>query len=254
MDSKKIKKIMKSSLSLEQKKESLSQEFQELNLLQLEKIFNYLSENIHDSLFFKFFKKTGIKYFSFERFLLYKEYRKINKSDSQSEYFYKLIYGDDYETFLRKRTRKNIYDPNYIKEKFNFSSLNEANNYIEMFKKNKSTSKENFIRKYGEVEGLEKFKKFQETSKHTKEKYINIYGEKEGVKKWEEYLTLKKEKSVFNINYWIQKGFNREEAEKLRKEFHNNKLNVMSINFYLNKGFSENDALNEVKKLLIRKI
>lgn len=201
----------------------------------------------------KYINKTGDEYFNNSRFEKYLEYRKNNESDCQSEVYYKLIYGDNWELFFNnKKKSESQYDPYYISKRDNIS-IDEAKENIDKFKKNKATSLENFVKKHGAVDGYEMFKKFQETSKHTEAKYIKQYGEIEGSNKWKEYIKVKTNTSVYTINYWLNQGFSPEESEILRKEFHKNNLSTSSIDYWISKGMSEEEAKNKIDEMIDKK-
>ena len=156
--------------------------------------------------------------FSIGNYEKYLEYRKINKSDSNSDKYYKLVYGSSWKeekenTLFQKN---NVYDPIYISKRENIS-IKDAEVYIDKYKSDKATSLDNFIKNHGEKIGKEKFKKFQETSKHNLDKYIKLYGKIEGNLKWKEYFNKKSETSAFRKEFWISKGLNEDDAkEKVR--------------------------------------
>jgi len=150
------------------------------------------------------------------------------------------------------KVKNSVYDPIYISKRDNIS-LEEANIKIIEYKKSKATSKENFIKKYGEEEGLKKFRLFQNTSKHTEEKYIEKYGHDLGKIKWSEYKNKKSKNTVFNSSYWINKGFSKEEAELKRKEFYEKNLNTSSVDFWIKKGYSSDEAIVKVEQILNKK-
>ena len=59
--------------------------------------------------------------------------------------------------------KSNPYDPSYVMKRDN-CSFEEAQRTIQAFKDNKATSLDNFIKKYGEVEGLAKYEMWKEKS------------------------------------------------------------------------------------------
>jgi hypothetical protein len=210
---------------------------------------------LESKLIFKYVKKCGEENFSHERFKEYLKYRETNPSDCNSEKNFKLVYGEDYLKYhkqYKEKPKKSIYDPNYIMTKLNLN-YEQATDYVKNYKKNKATSKENFIRKYGIENGAKKFEQFQQTSKHTKEKYIKEYGNVEGIKKWEEYVHLKKITSNRSIEYWLSKYPDTEEAEYYRQEFHRNNCNTSSVDFWVSKGMSLDDAVKKVKNIMLKK-
>lgn len=166
------------------------------------KYFNYVSEEkikeiikfcVEEQYPIRNFKELLIKSKNdtIENLFEYVKYKRINPQDSKSEKYYKLLYGDNYLYFFNKRSKiSDVYTIEFwVKKGFsNDEALNQINNY----KKNKATSKEGFIDRYGEKIGLEKYNKFQDTSKHTLNKYINEFGYEIGLKKWETYVNKKK--------------------------------------------------------------
>jgi hypothetical protein len=202
--------------------------------------------------------KDNEGFLNIENLTNYVNYRKKFKFKSNNEEFFIYKYGKDkgiikFNEFKEKMINKiTPYKIDYW-NKLGFSekdSLEKIKNY----KKNKATSEKGFIERYGEELGKEKFKKFQKTSKHTLEKYIEKYGEELGNKKWDDYVLIKKEKSVFTKNYWLNKGYNEYDSEFLRKEFHQKNLNTSSITYWMDKGISEDDAIDKVREIYKKKI
>lgn len=59
--------------------------------------------------------------------------------------------------------------------------------------------------------------------------------------------------SVFTEQYWINKGYDTDEANKKRKEFHSKFLNTSNVDFWVNKGLSLDEAIEKVKEIMIKK-
>jgi hypothetical protein len=198
-----------------------------------------------------FIKEVGSNNFCPNRYVKYLEYRKVNKLDSNSDIFWSLKFGENWKSFRDNLydNRPNPYQPEYISIKMNIS-LEEAKAKVVEYKKNKNTSLESFIERHGKENGEEKFKKFQETSKHTKEKFINKLGRVEGEKKWNEYIETKKKTSKRSVEYWIDKGYDYEQADELRKEFHRLNFNTSSVDYWMLKGLSQIDSEKKVKEIL----
>lgn len=155
-------------------------------------IIEYVKKNGDIRTLKNYINRCGLDNFDIERFYNYLEYRKLNRSDSMSENFFKLVYGEvKYKEHhhTRIKSRKNMYDPSYISIRDNINK-EEAIEKILEFKKNKNTSLEGFIKRHGEEMGNFMFMKFQETSKHNLEKYLKKYGN-DGYSKYEEYLSKK---------------------------------------------------------------
>jgi hypothetical protein len=194
--------------------------------------------------------------FSLERYKKFLEYKKNNKF-SVDEKYYKLKFGDvdgliKYKEKISKTHSLSPYKKEYWLNK-GYSSALEIDAKINEYKKSKATSLEGFIKRHGEIEGVKKFEKFKTTSKHTLEKYIDLYGLEEGNEKWLKYLHIKKESSVFTKNYWINKGFSEYDAEKMRKNFHNENLNTGTVDFWVNKGLTEDEAKIKVEEIYNKK-
>lgn len=129
-----------------------------------------------------------------ERFIELLELKKNNPFSSGSEYF-KILYGNKYETDYKK-SKKNPFTPYLISywKKRGFSE-EEAVEKIKEYKAKKATNLENFIKKYGEEKGKTKYNEYTEKSKHTEEKFRKKYGDcyKE---KWDEYKRSKDSMSL----------------------------------------------------------
>jgi hypothetical protein len=228
------------------------------NIVEYNKMYETLllyADDIKGSNIRKTIQELGDDIFCPKRYLQYIEYKKINPQDVNSDTCYKLKFGDNWEEIKKCNfnNRKSPYDPEYISKKYNIC-LDEAIKYVEKYKSDKSTSKENFIKKHGEDIGGEMFDKFQKTSKHTKEKYIEKYGELDGIDKWNEYVRIKKVTSKRSIDYWLKLTNNDfEYAEKLRYDHHIKNFNTASVNFWINKGLSDDDAIKKVKEIYNKK-
>jgi hypothetical protein len=191
--------------------------------------------------------------FDVKRYRKYLDFRKINKSSNTLE-SYILKYGETKGSILYKECMANKETP-YMVSYWLKKGYNEAESLkqINKYKTDKATSLEGFIKRHGLIEGVNKFEKFKETSLHSKEKYIEKYGENEGLTKWENFLKSKRNNTVFNKSYWLNKGYNDEEAEKLRSEFHKKNLNVTSFNYWVDKGYSDEEAISKINELYEKK-
>lgn len=101
------------------------------------------------------------KYYTYDRYLKYREYRQnVNRKDSSSLIFFKLVYGDELGSIkFKEKGRKS------------------------------SHSLELYIERYGEFEGTKKYKVFKDKNdrSHTLEGYIDKHGEEEGLKRWNSF-------------------------------------------------------------------
>lgn len=115
-----------------------------------------------------------------------------------------------------------------------------ANKYIADFKANKSTSRESFVRRWGEYIGSEKFKAFQVSS--AKSKDINYYIEKYGIDEGTYMLNdINSRCSKRCIGYWTHRGYSLEDAkeEVSRHQKHNSGLHK---EYWYSRGFDKDEV------------
>jgi primosomal protein N'' len=91
--------------------------------------------------------------------------------------------------------KHNPYDKAQVMLKYNLSE-SDAIEKIAILKKKTSGSLENFVSRYGEVEGHLKYDAFCQKSANTEDKFIKKYGEDEGKKKWNDYIKSKDSRSL----------------------------------------------------------
>ena len=223
----------------------------------------------YKTLFFSKNEENDESLIRFEKFIIYK---KQNPCVVNSKEYFKLLYGDSWEFNFNNRKRSSVYDVLYwIKKGFTES---EAINKIKEYKSNKATTLINFIKKYGEIEGREKYNDFVNKSKHTKEKFIIKYGNS-GLDKWKEYkktkdsnsyswaltkcdgdiekaneLLIRRKKTVrINLDFALKK-FNND--IKLANEwlYIVNKKKAIDFNWALRKTNTYNEAVNLYTELL----
>ena len=130
------------------------------------------------------------------------------------------------------------YIPEYIALRNNIS-VEEAVGVISSFKSNKATSREGFIKRYGEQEGEKRFSKFLETSKYStsNEWFKSKYGAD-----WEhQKLAKKKVASRWCVEYWIARGQSIEEAKKSVSDYQKNNAGV-SRQYWENLGLSSDEV------------
>jgi len=130
------------------------------------------------------------------------------------------IYFSKEEAELRIKkifdSKTSPYDPVYISNRDNIS-IEQATLNIEKYKKDKATSKEGFLKRHGENEGLKKFNKFQKTSdSKSLEHYIKKLGQIEGTKT---YNKSRYENSKRCVPYWIKHGYSESAAIKKVSEY-----------------------------------
>jgi hypothetical protein len=140
-----------------------------------------------------------------------------------------------------------IYQPEYWMYRFNIS-YEEGLAKVNEYKKNKSTSKTQFIRRHGEKVGLEMFEKFQKTSSFSTsdEWFKQKYGEAWG----EEKRKSMARRSKWCVDHWIEKGYTIKEAEEKVADYQRNNSGVHK-DYYRNLGYSEEEIdviFQEIKK------
>lgn len=164
-------------------------------------LINYISHNKED--------------LDIERMCKFIEYKKIKPSDSNSEKALKLMYGDKIgsEKFKQQQTKfSKYYDIDYY---INLGfSITESLEKIEEFKKNKSTTIENFVKKYGKKIGKQKYQDYVNKSKNTIDNFKKRYGDEWEVK-WNHYIS----KDSSSLNWALKKtNGNDELAQKIFKD------------------------------------
>lgn len=143
-----------------------------------------------DRVFKKFieFNSEGSNLYK-ERFARLLELKNKNPFFTGKEY-QKLLYGDKFEEMWIKKNQ-NIKTP--YKQEYWINkgyTKEESIRMISEYKRNKSTTLENFISKHGETIGNKLFEDFKQKSKQTVDKFKSKYGEN-GEEKWKEYKLSK---------------------------------------------------------------
>ena len=148
----------------------------------------------------------------------------------------------------KKIKKANPYDPKYVMKRDN-CSLEEAEKTIEQFKRSKATSKDNFVKRYGKVEGLKKYESWAEKtlrsgwelakengraqSPRCKEFYMKRgLDESTSIEKAKEY---QRENSPLHVEYYIKRGKSLEYAKKNIRKIHDKKKGIDSYAEYLKK-------------------
>lgn len=133
--------------------------------------------------------------------------------------------------------KSNPYDPSYVMKRDN-CSFEEAQRTIQAFKDNKATSLDNFIKKYGEVEGLAKYEMW-------KEKSINIghsVSRENG-----------KSQSKFSPQYYVRHGYSEGDALRMSLEYqHTN--SPLHIEYYLSRGLDLDYARKKIRAIHDKKV
>jgi len=146
------------------------------------------------------------------------------------------------------------YDPLYWSLRKNIT-IEEAKKIVNDYKQNKSTSRESFIKRHGEDDGIKIYKKFQKTSAYSSsdEWFIKKYGEK--WKEQKEYDMRRKSKRC--VEYWIYLGYSLEDAKIKICEYQISTSGVHK-KYYEERGYSDEEInvilthINHKKKNHIR--
>lgn len=109
----------------------------------------------------------------------------------------------DINIFLKfdKIKRINPNNINHIMLRDN-CNIKTAIALVDDYKSKTSGSKSNFIKRHGFVEGNKRFGEFKEASKHTEQQFIEKYGNVLGIEKYQIYLSKKDSNS---IHFFIKK-------------------------------------------------
>jgi len=141
---------------------------------------------------------------------------------------------EHYGVVIEAKPRNNVYDPEYISKRDDIS-LEEAVAYIEKYKSDKATSKDNFIKKYGDEIGQQKYKEWFEKSlkvgvagsdssrsKRHRDFYLNSgYDLEDSIDLAAKY---NRENSPLHIEYYIKRGKSIDQARKAIRKIHDKKI------------------------------
>jgi hypothetical protein len=158
-----------------------------------------------------FFKTNNILDFSEERFKKYMNYIELHPKDKVSKDYYKLRYGKEYEIYYNNRI------------------------------KNGALSKEKFISKYGDINGIVRYDLWKESQKKSSKRtigyWLNIYENLDVAKK-----KLKEYQSNHTKKHLSGK------SEEYIKEY-NQKNSPWRVEYYLNRGYTEKEAKEIISKI-----
>lgn len=152
--------------------------------------------------------------------------------------------------------------------------------------KKRSRTLKNFILYHGNKIGKQKWNEYNNKLKNSvsKEGYIERYGEVEGVKKYNEYTNLlskkglervkregklkQRERSRYCIEYWVKKGYTKEEAKTTISKIQSNnsikyhssiidkehykKINPICVEYWIDKGY-DIDTANKKRQEILNK-
>lgn len=145
----------------------------------------------------------------------YKELIEKYGEDKGNEEYYKFIRGSTYEKYqLKYGDDADFYWNKHV-----------------LKNKQSGVSLEKMISKYGKDEGEKKYLKWKESTKQNLEGFITRYGECEGKKRYESFknkclislktIDRKKVKNQRNLNYWLDLGYNIDDAKIKVSEIQN---------------------------------
>lgn len=158
--------------------------------------------------------------------------------------------------------KKNPYDPTYVMLRDN-CSYEDAIQTIECFKKNKATSLENFIKKYGQSDGMRRYNEWKEKSLSighkvarqngaSQSKFSQLYYLRHGYsadESMELALQYQKENSPLHVEYYIKRGHNFEYAKAKIRQIHDKKIGRDCYREYLeNLGLTEDEIIETIIK------
>lgn len=141
------------------------------------------------------------------------------------------------------------YDPEYWSLRKNIS-MKEAKEIVNDYKKNKATSRDGFIKRYGNKIGCQMYEKFQKTSAYSSsdEWFIEKYGEN-----WlemKEYFMRKKSKRC--LEYWTSYGYSVEDAKIKVSEYQNCNSGVHK-KYYKQNGYTDEEIDVIIKQINSKK-
>lgn len=162
-------------------------------------------------------------------------------------------YGLEY----KPKKRENVYDPKYIMKREGIS-MEEAIEFIEKYKAEKATTKENFIKKHGEEIGSEKYNQWYRqslkagndqsdasNSKRHRDYYLKRgYSLEEAIEAAAKY---NRENSPLHIEYYIKRGMSIDHARKSIRKIHDKKVGIDS---YAEKLKEEGFTSDEIKAII----
>lgn len=217
--------------------------FSELDLIQNEELrFKIIMHYIlnKDKTIFKFVNGLSDDLFDFDRYEKYRIYRQSNKTDSSSETFFKLKFGENWKEFQlkSKNIRFNIYNINdYVQ--YRGYLIEDAIKTVDELKKKTAPSLEKYIEKYGIDDGTNKFSKICRRHKNYIEYWDNLYPDNPQ-KANEEFKKYTTSCSLKHINYYVSRGYSEEDARILISK-HQLETAGVHRSYYIKLGLNNND-------------
>lgn len=128
------------------------------------------------------------------------------------------------------KPKNSPYDPLYIMKRDSLS-YDDAVKFVEQYKRNKATTLENFIKRYGDVDGKKKYNEWIDKS----------LGINHRVKD-------KRSQSKFSYAYYVKYGYSEEVAKQMALDYQY-KNSPLHIAYYTSRGFSEEYGRGEIRKI-----
>lgn len=206
-----------------------------------------LKKDIH---IFDYVDKYGLDFYQSGRYHIYKE----NPPHNTSLEFFNLVYGEALGVHKFREyyeNRFNPYDINQVQNKYSLTR-EEAEERVLLLKKKTSTNMDMFIAKYGEEEGIERYKNKckKDSYRNTLEGKIDLYGEEEGMRR---YLTQNKNNSYFSSLNGYKERFGEEEGCAIWNNI-NHKRKFACCNLHLKYGEEELLYINESRRITKEKL
>lgn len=167
-----------------------------------------------------------------DRYILWKEYRLTNATDSHSETYYKLKFGSTWQQRKEEviNARQNPYDPKDVMAKHK-CSLKEAELLVQELKDKTKPS----IEKMGE----EKFNFVVRRHKNYLDYWIKVHDNnlESAVEAFTDY---KQSSSTRSVKYWTKRGYSEEEA-KLKVSETQRKNSGLHREYYEIRGYKDSE-------------
>lgn len=203
--------------------------FYQLSLTERFNIIDAIFRFINDKNFLLYVRGLSDEEYDVSRFTEWLNYRKIHKAVSNSDEYFKVKYGKNWEIHKKEylNNKPNMYDLNHWISK-GFSEKDAADK-IKKIKYETSLSLERCIELYGEIEGKEKYKFIHRFHKN----YIDYWGENT-----EGFTNYKREINRCTTDFWIKKGYSLEESIKMISDSQK-KYSGLHKEFWESRGLSK---------------
>ncbi len=138
---------------------------------------------------------------------------------SFSKKIYSILSGIEAQEIINK------YNEKIINTRASYNNYVKKYGIIEGEKKYKkwvsqtNGSVTSFIKRYGKEEGEKRYDEFRKKCSNSKENYIKKYGEKEGIERYNKNVESHSKSSPRTLNYWVKKTDNYFDAVKKLNDF-----------------------------------